>query len=122
MRLMRAKGASDSILNYDRGIDRIRNNEEFGIQVLNEYRAIAGSVFDASVFQSMTEETENSRRIKRPQGNPKLLKEDEETINRICTQAHFYWRENHTLINNQSNLITEAIRLITFLKKQYHLE
>ena len=122
MRLIRAKGASDSILNYDRGIDHIRNNEEFGIQVLNEYRAVAGYVFDASVFQSMIEEGENSRRIKRPQGNPKLLKEDEETINRICTQAHFYWRENHTIIINQSNLITEAIRLMTFLKKQYQLE
>jgi len=122
MRLIRVKGASDSILNYDRGIDHIRNNEEFGIQVLNEYRSIAGSVFDASVFQSMIDERESSRRIKKPQGNPKLLTEDVETINRICTQAHFYRRENHTIIINQTNLISEAIRLIAFLKKVYHLK
>jgi len=121
MRLIRVKGASDSILNYDRGIDHIRNNEEFGIQILNEYRAIAGSVFDASVFQSMIDEKEISR-IKRPQGNPKLLTEDVETINRICTQAHFYRRENYIIIINQSNLINEAIRLIAFLKKEYHLK
>jgi len=120
MRLIRVKGASDSILNYDRGIDHIRNNEEFGIQILNEYRAIAGSVFDASVFQSMIDEREISR-IKRPQGNPKLLTEDVETINRICTQAHFYRRENYIIIINQSNLINEAIRLTAFLKREYHL-
>ena len=121
MRLIRVKGASDSILNYDRGIDHIRNNEEFGIQILNEYRAIAGSVFDASVFQSMIDEKQISR-IKRPQGNPKLLTEDVETINRICTQAHFYRRENYIIIINQSNLINEAIRLMAFLKKEYHLK
>jgi len=120
MRLIRVKGASDSILNYDRGIDHIRNNEEFGIQILNEYRAIAGSVFDASVFQSMIDEKQISR-IKRPQGNPKLLTEDVETINRICTQAHFYRRENYIITINQSNLINEAIRLTAFLKKEYHL-
>ena len=120
MRLIRVKGASDSILNYDRGIDHIRNNEEFGIQILNEYRAIASSVFDASVFQSMIDEREISR-IKRPQGNPKLLIEDMETINRICTQAHFYRRENYIIIINQSNLINEAIRLTAFLKREYHL-
>jgi hypothetical protein len=121
MRLIRVKGASDSILNYDRGIDHIRNNEEFGIQILNEYRAIAGSVFDASVFQSMIDERQISR-IKRPQGNPKLLTEDVETINRICTQAHFYRRENYIIIINQSNLINEAIRLTAFLKNKYHLK
>jgi hypothetical protein len=53
-------------------------------------------------------------RIKRPQGNPKLLTEDVETINRICTQAHFYRRENYIIIINQSNLINEAIRLMAF--------
>ena len=122
MRLIRAKGASDSILNYDRGIDHSRNNEEFGIQVLNEYRAVAGSVFDASVFQSMIDEKESNRRVKRLEGNPKLLTDDMETINRICTQAHFYRRENYTLVINHSNLVTEAIRLIAFLKKEYHLK
>jgi hypothetical protein len=121
MRLIRIKGASDSILNYDRGIDHIRNNEEFGIQILNEYRAIAGSVFDASVFQSMIDERQISR-IKKPQGNPKLLTEDAETINRICTQAHFYRRENYIIITNQLNLINEAIRLMAFLKREYHLK
>ena len=122
MRLVRKKGASDSILKYDRNVYQMKNNEDFGIEVLNEYRAIAGSVFDASVFQSMIAESNNRIQIQRPPANSKLMKEDPETINRLCVQAHFYRRENSRIIFSQFNLINEAVYLMAFLRKLYDLE
>ena len=120
MRLIRSKGASDSITNYDISIRRMQLTEDESFEVLREYRAVAGKMFDASVFLTMDTVAITSNK---PSGNPRLLTEDTQVINNICVQLYFYRRENWVIANHQKNhLLVMASGTIEYLKKEYHLK
>ena len=122
MRLIRSKGASDSITNYDIAFRRMQLTEDQSLDVLREYRAVAGKLFDASVFLSMVDSRVNSI-IKMPPGNPKLLSEDPQIINDVCVQLLFYRRENMGIANYQKNtLLARAERALEYLKKEYQIK
>jgi hypothetical protein len=121
MRLIRAKGASDSIITYDIYFRRMQLDEDQSLEILKEYRIAATKIFDASVFQTMIDTTGNKTRIVKPADNVKLLAKDPEAINSFCTQVFFYRRSNETINNATKSLLVTANRMSRFLEEQYHL-
>ena len=118
MRLIRSQQASDSIVSYDKLVQHTRNYEEFAIVMLDNYKSFAGKVFNAAVLKSMAGEFE----ISRIAHHPPLLTDDTATINQLCTLALFYRMQNHNIILRMEILKSQAVRLMSFLKNEYHIE
>ena len=122
LRLIRSKGASDTITYYDINFRRMQLSEDQSLEVLREYRAVAEKLFDASVFLTMVDSIDNSI-IKTPPGNPKLLSRDTQIINDVCVQLLFYRQENLAIAKfHKMRLLPKAVSAIEFLKKEYRLE
>ena len=120
MRLIRDKEAADKITRYDIGFRRMQMGEDQSLEVLREYRVVAGKLFDASVFLAMVDST---GKIERPPGNPGLLTEDREIINNVCVQLFFYRRENEFIaIYQKETLLVRAAETLEYLKKAYRLK
>ena len=122
MRLIRVKGASDSIMSYDIQLRRMQLDEDQSLEILNQYRIAAGKVFDAAVFLSMEINRDTTHRLREPDDGAKLLATDPEDINNLCIQLLFYRRANESIKNSLTRLSARAARLIKYLEKGYHLE
>ena len=121
MRLIRNQAASDSIIKYDQ---LVRNMQYFELgreEILIRFRDISSYILDAAIFYSMAE-TGNETIIKRPKGNSKLFSDNQETINRLCYWANRFRIVNRQVIINQTDLKNHAIRIMEFLRKEYHLK
>ena len=118
MRLIHKKNASDSITLYDSRIRRIQYFEEREADTRNNYRAIAGSLFDASVVHSMID----GIGLQRPRGTPKFFTEDPVIINQLCMQAYYLRTSNQVILFYLELFKQNAIDLINFFKKEYHLK
>ena len=109
------------MLIYDKRMFQLSIQEQFAFEAGNNYNIAAASLFDASVLGSMKiDRTTGERHL--PANNPALITNDEEVINRVCTMAYFFRRYNDHALWNLLLLKDDAIRLIAYLEKEYHLE
>lgn len=125
LRLIRKEFVADSIVQYDIWSQRLLAVEENIGEVIQNFRASMGNVFDAAVIKSMIDTSlvgsPNSQFIKRGTPALPLVTEDKKSINQLCTSADFlltlYQYQFKTMITQRAR----ATRLIQLLKKEYHL-
>ena len=117
MRLIRNKGASDSITLYDSRIRGIQYFEAAEVNTQRDYRLLVGQLFDVAVVQSML----NNNFPIRPLGSPKLLTEDAGLINQLCMQAHYLKTQNRQILNDLGRAKIRALGIRRFLKNEYHM-
>jgi hypothetical protein len=79
-----------------------------------------GKIFDGTVFQQMTDRETFAFSV--PSGNPPLITEDEKIINEFIVKVHYLISIMLFSKNSTNQQISQAGRLIQFLKKEYHLE
>jgi hypothetical protein len=118
MRLIHEKNPSDSITLYDSRIRKMQYFEEREADTRNNYRIFVGLLFDASVLHSMID----GIGLQRPEGTPKLFTEDPGIINQLCIQAYYLRTSNQVILVYLELFKQNAIDLIKFLKKEYHLK
>ncbi len=120
MRLIRNKQAADSITIYDNEIiKKIQNQQEIEPRFRNDILALhAGKIFDAQVWNDMVD---GNAVITRPVGNPDLITSDMKLINdftlQVITLKTAYRITNSYIVS----ALQSAESLVSFLKKEYHL-
>jgi len=121
LRLVRYKATADSISIYDNEtIKRILNQQEIEWRYRNDILALhIGKIFSAFVWNEMVDDTAG---IIRPPGNPPLISSDPRLLNDFIVQV-ITLKTAYRITNGYiEKAIIAAERLITFLKKEYHLE
>ena len=124
IRLIRRANNADSILAYDVNTEGYVQRQNTEIDYRNSYREIVGDIFDASVFMSMVDTSSHDMNqvIIQPQFVKPLITQDQETINNFCMRVQFIYSASMITRNVAIGLKAQAVRLIEFLKKEYHLE
>ncbi len=122
LRLIRNKEAADSITIYDNeAVKLVLNQQEIERNLRNDilYNAL-GKIFNGYVWNDMAD-TSNKAIISRISYNPPLMTYDEKLINEFVIKV-VYLKTAYRLTNgNIEGAIIAAENLITFLKKEYHL-
>lgn len=121
LRLISNKTISDKIIAYDVLYREILIQQQLEEIQMNEYREIAGRVFDASVFRSMTT-LKDSIPITRPEGNPQLADHSPVLLNELANKLN-YWSVGSSYQQQLLNQLRKmAVDLVVLIKKEYHLE
>jgi hypothetical protein len=119
LRLVHNTVVSNSIMNYDqkmRSLVFLLTQEQ---QQRLEYRKIASSIFNGTVFNSMIDNYEN---IKKPINNPALFNTDAAAINELINNAQYLKKVDMNQIKKARELNSLASGLILLIKKEYHLK
>ena len=123
LRLLRNTTATDSLLNFD-----IQTQWLTDFEIFERDRFLDQSpwedVLDASVFENNMnyEFPEGIFRLNRIAGNPPLLSEKQEDMDRFYNRIQQQKRMNAVMINHLFLLKLQAARLITLIRKEYHLK
>ena len=118
LRMIRKLSVSDSIMFYDQQLRYLMFTYEDERIVRESFRDITGSVFDGKVMYSMFAPLV----FNRPNGNPVLITENRESINKVISAAQYLRSVINAIRLRQENLQHIAGRLIVFLQKEYHLK
>jgi hypothetical protein len=123
LRLIRKQLVVDSLLGFDTETQWIVDFEDWERDRFMDASPYE-NILDASVFESHLEYQypQNVFILKRITGNPPLLSERKEDIDKCYNRAQMQKRLNAVLINRFYNLKSRIIRLMDFIKAQYHLE
>ena len=121
LRLISKKAISDKIIAYDVLYREIISQQQYVELQVNEYREIAGKIFDAGVFRNMPA-FNDSILIERPAGNPQLADRSPGLLNEMANKLT-YW----SLGSSRLNTLLEQLRkkandLLILIKKEYHLK
>ena len=123
LRLIRNKKAADSITIYDNeAVKLILNQQDIERNLRNDilYNN-TGKIFNGYVWNDMVD-TSNNALISRPSSNPSLQTTDAKLVNEFVIKV-VYLKTAYRLTNgNIEETIKSAGNLLTFLKKEYHLE
>ena len=123
LRLIRNKKAADSITIYDNeAVKLILNQQDIERNARNDVLYnMAGKIFNAYIWNDMVDSS-NSALISRITSNPSLLTSDTKLINEFVIKV-VYLKTAYRLTNgNIEETIKSARNLLTFLKKEYHIE
>jgi hypothetical protein len=118
LRMIHKLSVSDSIMFYDQQLRYLMFIYEDERIVRESFRDITGTVFDGKVMYSMF----GPLAFNRPQGNPALLVENAESINKVISTAQYLRSIINAIRIRQENLQQIARRLIAFLQNEYHLK
>ena len=119
LRLIKKQGAVDSIMAYDIAVRNQKMQEDIALAMVIRFREIAEDVFHAGIFYEIVDSS--GRSMFRPTGNPPLVTNDPIVINKIAVRASYVANIDKTNIALGHSLKSRAVRLIEFLKKEYHL-
>ncbi len=118
-RLIRNRAVADSIANYDVSVRNALRQSEVEEILIHDYRQAAAKMFNANIFDQITDENLN---VSRPQGDPALA-------NFTSGDLH-YW--NYKIFSmktlNKANrrdaklLLIQAKNLLATLKKEYGIK
>jgi hypothetical protein len=118
--LIRNKQASDSITIYDNEVAFSAIDQQNAEQKSrDEIFPLITKIFDASVFEEMVD---NTGKIHRPIGNPKLASTSSDLLNEFAMHIHFLKTTYRLTYEEIQDALQYAERLITFLKTEYHLK
>ena len=124
LRLISKQVIADSMGSYYQWIQRFDFWSDFQKQRLNEVISINDRIFDARVLFSFLKKMENKNTsdIFIPDDNPALITNDPMAFNSVIMRYQYYYGFLK-LMNEWAQLASgQATRLITLLKKEYHLE
>ena len=118
LRLIRNQQVVDSLQGYDNLYQWFKMGRELEVAQLDDYRSGMMQIFDVQVFNSMIK---SYPEIIMPAGNPPLLNNNPTLINEFLMRAHFAKRNKLANKNALISLKEKATKLITQIKKEYHL-
>jgi hypothetical protein len=105
LRLIRKQEVSNAIMGYDQQVRWIQFVVAREEQILHEYIKLIEEVFDAREFNKMATGIFG---FKMPEGNPRLLKKDKQTIQRVINKLHFLQSVNSYLLMVYGELFEKA--------------
>ncbi len=120
LRLVKKQATVDSISRYYFGAKDIEQLNETIMQRQSAMVEFEGRVFDGTVFQNMLDL--NNFEFKEPSGSPALATTDKNLINDFITRAHYLISANVYSQVYARRQKEAAVRLITYLKKEYCLK
>lgn len=121
LRLISNKTISDRIIAYDVLYREILIQQQLEETHMNEYRTIAGKIFNASVFRGMTT-LKDTILIARPDGNPRLADNSPGLLNEMANKLNYWSVGSSRLLMLLEQLRTMAADLVEQIKKEYHLK
>ncbi|MDE3214483.1 MAG: hypothetical protein KGM98_14725 [Bacteroidota bacterium] len=122
LRLIARQSINDSIGSYYQWTKRFDYYSDFQKFRLNEVISINDRVFDAKVLFSILKRMENDSRPFMPENNPKLISYDPISINAVIMRYQYYYGFLKLMNKRSMAASAQASRLITLLKKEYHLQ
>ncbi|HEV8504040.1 MAG TPA: hypothetical protein VGQ53_01530 [Chitinophagaceae bacterium] len=119
LRLIRKQQVVDSLQGYYNHYLWLKTNQELESDQINQYRSSMMQIFDVYVFDSMVK---GYPAISMPEGEPPLLSKNPLLINEFLMRAHFCKRNKLATKIALISLEERTRRLITQIKKEYHVE
>ena len=121
LRLISNTLIADRIIAYDVLYREILIQQELEEIQMNEYRQVAGRVFDASVFRTMFT-LKDTILIEKPEGNPQLADQSPVLLNEMANKLHYWFVGSSRLLMLLEQLRKMAVDLVDLIKKEYHLK
>jgi hypothetical protein len=123
LRLIKKTEIADSIVAYNAAMEAYAENRKTEIETRIAFRDAVGNVFDASVLLAMIDSAGDDldKTVIRPTFVKRLITEDRQTINHLCTLVHFLYSQSIIGRKALHRYKEQATRLIELLKKEYHL-
>jgi hypothetical protein len=119
LRLIRSRKAVEAITQYDQLVRfqtiAVEEREESLIQ---QFYPSLKKVFDARVFERMVD----GMQINRPEGNPKLLHKDKESLDELYSHVHFLKNVNSYSFEFAERRKKLAQHVLDVLRGEYNLE
>ena len=119
LRLIRKQEVSDAMMDYDQQVRWIavvnKREEEF----LLEYINLIEEMFDAREFNKMATSIFG---FKMPDGNPRLLKKDKQSIQRMVNKLHFLNSVNSFSVMIYGDLSAKAKKAKAVIEAGYSLK
>ena len=124
LRLIKKTEIADSIVAYNAAMEAYAENRKTEIETRIAFRDAIGNVFDASVFLSMIDSAGDDldKTVIPPTVVKPLITENQQTINHLCTLVQFLYSQSIIGRKALHRYREQASRLITQLKKEYHIE
>ena len=119
LRLVHKIAVSNSIMNYDqkmRSLIFLLNQEQL---MRVEYRKIASQVFNGTVFNAMIDDYDI---VTKPVNNPPLFNAGATAINELINQSQYLKKVDMNQIKKARELNNLATKLISLIRKEYHLK
>ncbi|MEJ7823707.1 MAG: hypothetical protein WKF85_15395, partial [Chitinophagaceae bacterium] len=118
-RLIRNSEVAKQIMKHYNQFDLIRMLEDIELNHQNEYRSLTIKIFDPEIMATMIGK-DNS--ISRPEGNPPLRTYDTNLLTDLAGRLQYMKTTRISLQVYKHDLTKSGTKLISFLKKGYHLE
>jgi hypothetical protein len=118
-RLIRNSAAAKQIITHYNQFDLIRWLEDIELNHQNEYRSMIIKIFDPETMSTMIGK---DNIIIRPKGNPPLRTYDTNLLTDLAGRVQYMKTTRIALKVFKNNLMQSGTKLISFLKKEYHLE
>ncbi len=118
-RLIRNNEAAKQIMTHYNQFDLIRRQEDVELNNQNEYRAMTIKIFDPETMSNMIGK---DIIITRPKGNPPLRTYDTNLLRDLAGRVHYMKSSRLALLGYKNDLMQSGTKLISFLKKEYHLK
>jgi hypothetical protein len=127
LRLITNDDLADSIVQYDVWSQRIFTNDANIQNLVRDFRSSLGLIFHVAVISKMSDNrmitnSGSGSFIKRPDEVLPLITEDTKLINQLCVYAEFLAALYQSQFNAMTAQENRAVRLIAFIKKEYHLK
>jgi hypothetical protein len=120
LRLISKNAISDKIKAYDVLYREIISQQQYVELQINEYRELAGKIFDVAVFRNMPTSYDNIL-IEKPAGSPQLADQSPGLLNEMANKLTYWSLGSSTLNILLVKLHKSAVELIELIKKEYHL-
>ena len=118
-RLIRNSEVAKQIMKHYNQFDLIRMLEDIELNHQNEYRSITIKIFDPETMSTMIGK---DNIIIRPKGNPPLRTYDRNLLTDLAGRVQYMKTTRIALQVYKHDLTKSGTKLISFLKKEYHLE
>jgi hypothetical protein len=119
LRLIRKQNLANKILEYDRAVKSMQNQDETDKSIRNNLREIGGNIYSADALSKTLDTAFN---YIKPANNPQLLTDDPITINKVAFQVHYLSAVTLSDFKVARLVKSTASNLIELLKKEYHLQ
>ena len=120
LRLIRTRSVVDSIAKYDVSVRNLLRQGELEETLIQDYREVSASIFNALVFDKMLDRDNNITGF--PAGNPPLLNYDKKDLYSWNYKMYSMKGINKANRRDSRLLLLQAVNLLNTLQKEYHLK
>jgi len=127
LRLIKDENLADSIVQYDVWTQRILVTDDNIQNLVRDFRSSVGLVFDAVVIRNISNNLAITNDgagsfVTRPKEVSPLITDDKKTVNQLCMFTNFIAALYQSHFNSLTSQKGRAVRLIGFIKNEYHLK